>query len=63
MDLPPRVRWWSAVWREGIDAAAVRGALRAGGTPVGVVGNGLDVYYPRENRYLYEDVAAAGALL
>ena len=48
---------------EGIDAASVRGALRAGGTPVSVVGNGLDVKYPRENRYLYEDVAAAGALL
>ena len=44
-------------------AASVRGALRAGGTPVSVVGNGLDVKYPRENRYLYEDVAAAGALL
>ena len=42
---------------EGIDAAAVRGALRAGGTPVSVAGNGLDVKYPRENRYLYEDVA------
>ena len=48
---------------EGIDAASVRGALRAGGTPVSVVGNGLDVKYPQENRYLYEDVAAAGALL
>lgn len=48
---------------EGIDAASVRGALRAGGTPVSVVGNGLDIKYPRENRYLYEDVAAAGALL
>ena len=30
---------------------------------IAVVGNGLDVKYPRENRYLYEDVAAAGALL
>lgn len=47
----------------GIDAAASRGALRAGGVPIGVVGNGLDVFYPPENRYLYEDIAAAGALL
>ena len=47
----------------GIDAAAARGALRAGGITVGVVGNGLDVHYPRESRYLYEDVAAAGVLL
>ena len=46
-----------------IDAAASRGALRAGGVTVGVVGNGLDVHYPYESRYLYEDIAAAGALL
>ena len=48
---------------KGIDAAATRGALRAGGVTVGVVGNGLDVHYPYESRYLYEDVAAAGVLL
>ncbi|SFP02654.1 DNA protecting protein DprA [Oscillibacter sp. PC13] len=47
----------------GVDAAATRGALRAGGPTVAVVGNGLDVLYPPENRYLYEDVAAAGAIL
>ena len=47
----------------GIDSAALRGALRGGGTVTAVLGNGLDVVYPRENRYLYEDVAAAGALL
>ena len=48
---------------KGIDAAAIRGALRAGGVTVGVVGNGLDVYYPYESHYLYEDVASAGILL
>ena len=48
---------------KGIDAAAICGALRAGGVTVGVVGNGLDVYYPYESRYLYEDVASAGILL
>ena len=47
----------------GIDAAATRGALRAGGVTAAVVGNGLDVLYPPESRYLYEDVAAAGAIL
>lgn len=47
----------------GIDAAAARGALRAGGIVAGVVGNGLDIQYPYENRYLYEDVAAAGVLI
>ena len=47
----------------GVDAAAARGALRGGGTVAGVVGNGLDIAYPYENRYLYEDVAAAGVLI
>ena len=48
---------------KGIDAAATRGAVRAGGVTVGVAAHGLDVRYPWENRYLYEDVAAAGVLL
>lgn len=48
---------------KGVDSAAARGALRAGGTVVGVVGNGLDVYYPWESKDLYEDVAAAGVLI
>ena len=47
----------------GVDSAALRGALRAGGTVTAVLGNGLDVIYPPENQYLYEDVAAAGALV
>lgn len=47
----------------GIDAAGLRGALRAGGVTVGVLGNGLDVKYPYESRYLYDDVAASGVLL
>ena len=44
---------------QGIDAAAVRGALQAGGTVVSVLAGGIDVVYPKEHRYLYEDVAAA----
>ena len=47
----------------GVDSAAARGALRAGGTVVGVTGSGLDVVYPPENGDLYADVAAAGVLL
>lgn len=47
----------------GVDAAASRGALKAGGVTLGVVGGGLDIRYPWENRDLYEDVAAVGALL
>ena len=47
----------------GVDAAALKGALRGGGRVVSVLGNGIDVIYPKENRDLYEDVAAAGALV
>lgn len=47
----------------GIDSAALRGALRANGRAAAVLGNGLDVVYPRENQYLYEDVASAGCLI
>ncbi|MCI8808985.1 MAG: DNA-protecting protein DprA [Oscillibacter sp.] len=47
----------------GGDTAAARGALRAGGVVAGVTGNGLDFIYPPENRDVYEDVAAAGALI
>lgn len=47
----------------GADAAAHRGALRAGGTTVGIIAGGHDVIYPRENRGLYEDLALRGAIL
>ena len=47
----------------GIDSAAAQGALRAGGVVVGVLGGGVDVIYPRENGWLYDDVAAAGCLI
>ena len=48
---------------EGIDAAAVRGALKSGGPVVSVLAGGIDVVYPREHRNLYEDVAATGTLI
>ncbi len=47
----------------GIDSASHRGALRAGAKTVAVLGCGLGVVYPPENRQLYQDVAASGALV
>jgi DNA processing protein len=47
----------------GIDTAAHRGALEAGGKTVAVLGTGLDVEYPRENRKLAQEIRENGALV
>ena len=48
---------------KGIDTAAARGALRAGGQVIGVIGSGTNVIYPPENRDLFNDIAASGAVV
>lgn len=47
----------------GIDGAAHRGVLDAGGRPVAVVGSGFDVVYPSRHRDLWAQVGDAGLLL
>jgi DNA processing protein len=47
----------------GLDAVAHQAALDAGGTTIGVLGNGLGVIYPAANRALYERVGTDGCLL
>ena len=47
----------------GIDGAGHRGALRAGGRTFGVLGCGIDVCYPAENRELYGAVPRQGGLV
>lgn len=48
---------------KGVDSAAAKGALRAGGSVIGVIGCGIDVVYPAENKRLFEDVEAVGAII
>src|SRR5499426_205997 len=47
----------------GIDAAAHRGALEAGGRTIAVLATGLDTIYPPEHEGLADDIARQGALL
>ena len=48
----------------GIDARAHRGALSTpAGTTVAVLGCGIDVVYPKENRKLFEEIEQRGAII
>lgn len=47
----------------GIDTAAHHGALKGEAKTVGVLGCGVDVVYPAENRRLYAEMAERGAVV
>jgi DNA processing protein len=47
----------------GIDSAAHRGAIAAKGKTIAVLGSGIDVIYPPENKGLYKDIASSGAVI
>jgi DNA processing protein len=47
----------------GVDAAAHRAALEAGGRTIAVLGSGPDVIYPAEHRRLAEQILESGAIL
>ena len=47
----------------GVDTAAHKGALDAGGKTVAVWGTGLDVVYPKENKRLAEQIVLTGGTI
>jgi DNA processing protein len=47
----------------GVDAAAHKGALSAGGRTIAVLGCGIDVPYPREHKELFGEIAKTGAVI
>ena len=47
----------------GIDSAAHRGAIRAGGQTIAVLGCGVDVVYPPEHADLYQEIIEKGTIL
>lgn len=47
----------------GIDAAAHRGALAAGGTTIAVLACGADVAYPRAHHGLYDQIVSTGIVV
>src|SRR5262249_7108719 len=47
----------------GIDTSGHRGALRAGGRTIAVLGSGVDVIYPPESRRLAAEIEEHGAIV
>ncbi len=55
--------WSISGLARGIDSCGHRGSLAGGGKTIGVLGCGIDVVYPRENKALFEEVAESGCVI
>lgn len=48
---------------KGIDTSSHLGALKANGNTIAVIGSGLDIIYPNENKYLFTEIIEKGGLI
>lgn len=48
---------------KGLDSVAHKGALQAKGKTIAVLGNGLDICYPRDQAFLYDEIWEKGLLV
>ncbi len=55
--------WVISGLARGTDSAAHRGALAGGGRTAAVLGNGVEICYPWENRDLYREIENRGCLI
>jgi DNA processing protein len=63
-DLADRGLVISSGLARGIDASAHQGALKSAvGTTIGVLGCGIDVVYPKENKKIFEQIEQRGAII
>jgi DNA processing protein len=47
----------------GVDSVAHNAVLKTGGRTIGVIGSGIDVIYPPENKNLFEKISENGAIV
>ncbi len=47
----------------GIDSVSHRSTLNSGGRTIAVIGSGLDVIYPPENKKIFEEIIESGAVI
>lgn len=62
-DLADEGIWVASGMARGIDSICHQSAIAAGGKTVAVLGSGLDVIYPPENKELYHQIIASGAVI
>lgn len=48
---------------KGIDSYSHIGCIKAKGKTIAVLGNGIDIIYPKENRLLYDKILSTGGLI